>query len=224
MRSTSSRGSEERRSSFPREYHSPVLQPDIVLPVSSSDLMSLRIQSHPPPPSVLKLDLVAAIHHRRARRVVRDGETAEAARGLLDLERDARESFLPVFLVEQEAIGLHELERRLHLDDLAVDDDFGQSEGPHLLVGDAAEFSARLELVVADAAIAVLPVPFRTGDGVPDLTRLRLDVDLVDVGGRIQFRLQARLRNGGHLAFSKVVLRSASADSSRSLYLSIQRS
>ena len=101
---------------------------------------------------------------------MRDGEAAEAACRLFDLERDAREAFLPVCVVEQEAIGLHELERRLHFDDFAVDDDLGQAEGTHLLIGDAAEFSARLELVVADAAITVLPVPFGTGDVHPRST------------------------------------------------------
>ena len=73
------------------------------------------------------------------------------------------------------------------------------------------------QVVVGDAAVAVALGPLGLGDRVPDRLRRRADVDAVDLG---------RVRSVGHgaHALSSWVLRSASAETRRSVYLSIQRS
>src|SRR6266568_2095029 len=61
--------------------------------------------------------------------------------------------------------------------------------------------------------------PFRVGDGIPDRLGRRLDVHPIDLGGH------RRLHHGRHPASSSSsALSSASADTWRSLYLSIHRS
>jgi hypothetical protein len=60
--------------------------------------------------------------------------------------------------------------RRLHLDDFAIDDDFRQPIERICSLAMHLNFAAGLELVVADAAVSVLPVEFGIGDVIPDRT------------------------------------------------------
>ena len=75
--------------------------------------------------------------------------------------------------------------------------------------------AADAQVVVGDAAVAVALGPLGLGDRVPDRLGRGPDVDAVDLG--------RRLGHGAH-ALSSWVLRSASAETRRSVYLSIQRS
>ena len=65
----------------------------MVLPVSSSDLRSLSIQFHPPPPRVLNLLDTAAAMLRRAFELMRHGEPREPGLRGHDFPSDARETF-----------------------------------------------------------------------------------------------------------------------------------
>src|SRR6266849_3149428 len=60
---------------------------------------------------------------RCARDVVRHRELRDAASGLLDLIREAREPLRGQPRIHQHAPGLHELAWRVRLDDLPIDDD-----------------------------------------------------------------------------------------------------
>src|SRR6478736_5142313 len=70
---------------------------------------------------------------------------------------------------------------------------------------------------VDSGAVKVLAGEFRLRDGVPDLLRGRPNDDLVHLH-------RVDLARGGHRAFSKLLLSWVSADTRRSVYLSIQRS
>src|ERR671918_2656080 len=67
--------------------------------------------------------------------------------------------------------------------------------------------------------VEVAPCELRGGDRLPDGLRAGLDEHLVHLGG-----LRGLGRRGHELSSSRVVLRSASAEARRSVYLSIQRS
>src|SRR6478609_4020189 len=78
--------------------------------------------------------------------------------------------------------------------------------------------SAALQLVVDTAAIGVALGPFGFGDSIPDRLGARLDDDPEDQNGR------CFVRHGNHSLSSSSALSASSAETSRSLYLSIRRS
>ena len=121
--------------------------------------------------------------------------------------------------VHQHPPGLDELARRVGLDHLAVDDDVGHTRRPRISsLGAGAVGAAGAQVVLDAAAVAVALGPLRLGDRVPDRLGRRLDVDPVDLG-------RARRRSCVVMPFPPArVLRSTSADTWRSVYLSIQRS
>src|SRR5262249_50392246 len=87
---------------------------------------------------------------------------------------------------------------------------------------DGAVGAERLVVVGDDGdacPVEVLLRELRRRDRLPELLRRRLDVDRVDLGG------ERGLGNGAHASScSSLVLRSVSAETWRSVYLSIQRS
>ncbi len=117
---------------------------------------------------------------------------------------------------EYQAMGMPEVV--VGLDHLAVDHDLGHAHRLELRRGDAAVAPAGAQLVLVARAVAVAAAPLGLGDRVPDRLRARPDEHPVDLG-----------RDGGlchrrHAVPSSSVLRCASADTWRSVYLSIQRS
>src|SRR5207248_7469135 len=88
--------------------------------------------------------------------------------------------------------------------------------GPHLSLG--TERAVRLLSVLDARPVEVLLRELGLGDCVPDLLRGRLDEYLVDLDGRLCDRRRA------HADSSNWFLRSRSAETCRSVYLSIHRS
>ena len=108
--------------------------------------------------------------------------------------------------------------RRIGLDDLAVEDEVGGAGVAHLRRAVVEVAAARAQVELAAPAVAVARRPVRVGDRRPDRLRRRVDVDPVHL------RRHGGFGHRGHPVFSSSFLRSASAETWRSVYLSIQRS
>ena len=195
-------------------------QPSSGSPVSSSVLRLLSTQLQPPPaPSASCSPASSDASFGAPVEVVGHGQPGHVAVGRVDLVGQAREALGGHVGVHQHAPGLHELARRIRLDDLAVDDDLRGAVGEELLARVRAVRAARAQVELDAAAVAVAPAPFRLGDRVPDRFRRRLDVHAIHLG-----REAACLGHGRHAFPSSSLLRSASAETRRSVNLSIQRS
>src|SRR4029453_9221635 len=102
---------------------------------------------------------------------------------------------------------------RIDLNDLSVDGDLRRAHRPHLLASDPPVMTARAQVVVGLSAVAVPLRPLALGDRVPHRLGLLLDVPPIDL----------RRCRRHHACSSSSALRSASADTWRSVYLSIHR-
>ena len=78
---------------------------------------------------------------------------------LLDLVGDARRPLRRDLVVPEGAPRLDELPRRVGLDDLSVDDHLGHAHRLHLRGGERPVPAARPQVVLGDAAVAVLLRP-----------------------------------------------------------------
>ncbi len=185
----------------------------------------LQVAENPGPATRALLGELAghhAGHDRRALELMDHGEPREAGCDLLDFPRNAREALGLHGVAEQEAIGVDQLSRRVGFLDHAVDDDVRQAKRLHLFRRVRPVRAARTQLVLDRALVAVLHRPFRRRDGVPDGLWRGFDVDLVDL--RRCYAGYAGFRLCRHAFASSSVLSSNSADTRRSVYLSIQRS
>jgi hypothetical protein len=136
-------------------------------PVSSSDLRSLRTPGQPPPCcGSPPPDTMPAT--RRALGVMGDGHRADAALVLRDLVGEAHVRLGRRIGAEQRVPGLHQLARRIALDDFADDDRVGEPRRLHLGARLVVVLAAGLQLIGGAAAITVAFGPFGLGDRVPD--------------------------------------------------------
>src|SRR5258707_5665604 len=151
---------------------------------------------------------------RRLRRVlelvVDDRQLRHALAGLLELPADTAVRLRRRLEVVERAPGVAEQPRRVGLQHLAVDELLRAVSRP------SAPWRARLGGRLDGAAVEVLLGELRLRDRVPHLLRRRADEDGVHLG--------CLCSHGAHAVSSNSVLRSASAETRRSVYLSIHRS
>src|SRR6266545_3179299 len=188
----------------------------------------LEIAEHPGVSAARALVLARPADDRRqpgrAVQLVGERQRADPVVNLLDLVRDAGDPLLGHRRVHEHVKRRDELARWIGFQDLTGDDHLwelvslrgaGRLERLGRTHGVRA---ARAQVVVDQAGVAVALGPLGLGDRVPDRLRRRLDVDPVDLCGR------TAVRRGAHAFPSSSVFRSASADTWRSVYLSIHRS
>ena len=178
----------------------------------------LEVRQDVGPAPARALDLAADLlgGERSVLDVVRHRELADAAVAGRDVVGQTRRPLGLDLVGPQRAPHHDKPARRVGLDDLAVDDLLGHA---HLLVLGRRFVeirAARAQVVRRQPSVAVLLRPLRAGEGLPDPLGRRLDEDAID--------LRRRLGHGRHDSFSSSCLRSVSALTRRSVYLSIQRS
>src|ERR1039458_4720071 len=142
--------------------------------------------------------------------VVHDGQQAGAVLLGFDLPGDAAVRLDGRLRVIQRAPAVLQAPRRIGLDDFAVHPVLRAIRRVAVVRG------ARLEGRVDVGAVEVLGRELRAGDRLPDLLWGGLDEQLVELG--------CLRRRSRHPVSSNSNLSSASADTRRSVYLSIQRS
>src|SRR6266849_3769891 len=142
--------------------------------------------------------------------VVHDRQLRDAAFLRLDLPAHAARLLSCSLLVVERPPRVAEPSWRIRVQNLAVD--------PELLpvLRPTAVWRTGLEPRVNEAAVEVAARELRLRDRLPDLLRACLDEHRVD--------LDVRLDHRAHAVSSSSCLRSASADTRRSVYLSIHRS
>src|SRR5581483_3542350 len=137
--------------------------------------------------------------------VVRDAQQARAVALRDDVPRDAALLLERKLRVVERAPAVDEAPRRVELLDVGVAPRVAVRPEARVVVGDDGD----------PRAVEVLRGPFGFRDRVPDLLRCRPDRHLVD--------LRRERGLGAHRRSSRRYLRSTSADTWRSVYLSIQR-
>src|SRR5918994_3309432 len=182
----------------------------------------LQIAEHPAPAAACAGVLAPAREDvrelRRSFELVDHGEPGGSAFVLLDFERQPREAFRFEFRVHDHAPRLDELARRVDLDQLTVDDRSAQADFLHAGSGQDPVGGTRPQVSLDRAAVAIAIRPLGLRDRIPDRLGRRVDVHPVDLGRH------RRLRHRRHALSSNSFLRFASADTWRSVYLSIHRS
>src|SRR5258708_2784614 len=186
----------------------------------------LEIAEDPGPATALSRTLLVARDHGCVSgcsgEIVNHAEAAHTAAPFLDLVREACEALSGQFRIHRHSPGHYELAWRIRFDDLAVHSDFRHSHGEHALVGVCAILAAGAQVVFVAHAIAEALRPLGFGDGVPDRLRGCPDEDTIDLRRETRVGWCGLRRHAD--SFSSWRLRSVSADTRRSVNLSIPRS